>query len=568
MEPDATGNARPYLLAVLLALAVGAPWLNKPYHIDDTVVLTVAKQILRDPLRPFDADINWLGDLEPLFETTTNPPLVSYYLAPFIARFGFSEVALHGAMLLFLVILALAAVELSRRFAEGSWWPVLFVMTSPAVVISNNVMRDTAMAALAAAAAALFVRGTDDDRPSLLVVGSLLAGGAVLSKYSAAILFPVLALYPLLRGRPRLVLALLPGVALIGLWCVQNVWAHGTTHLQYLMAEKRTGMPWQSHFYSGMTAIGACCFLAVPVALGTLASRSWWWVLLFVPAVPLLARGLDAHYTDAPSRWQCLVQGELGGVLLWMVGAGVVLLSMHRVWLRYGRRDREGAEPVPTQSWRDEMFLFVWMSLVVFFSVKYVMFQAVRHLIPAMVPLCLLAVRLLQRTKTPIRVVTNGALGLSLAAQVVITAWVGWADYQYADVYRHYSENPPDLVAKAEPNVWFMGSWGWAQYGLMAGWRHLATNGPVPEEGHLVVIPDRCYKGPMPPGLEERLSLVHEKTYRTGLRMFTMNGFAGASFYAVVGRNLPYLYSTEDDKLETFRVHRVGLQYQQNGDQP
>jgi hypothetical protein len=540
---------------VLLALAVGLPFLNKPFTIDDPVVLAVSAQVLQDPLRPFSGRINWAGDPVPLFRQTTNPPLLSYYLAPFIAAFGYSEVALHASMLLFLVMLALASAELSRRFADGSWWPVLFVLTSPAVVVSGNVMRDVPVTALAAAAVAVFVRGTDEDRPWLLVAGSLLAGCAMLTKYSAAIVFPLLALYPLLHGRVRPLWALLPGTGLVGLWCAQNLWSHGVTHLQYLMAASRTQFVWQDHFCGGMAVVGACCFLAPAVALGTAASRSWWRVPVYAAAVPLVARGLSSHFQEPSPDWQYLLWSESGGVLLWTLAAAFVLLGVRYLWL-VARPAGDPASEVAKQ-WRDELFLVAWLFVVVYFSVVYVMFQAVRHLLPAMVPLCLLGCRLLQRVDRPVRLVSSGALTLCLAAQVIVSSWVASADYEYADTYRQFARTMPQALPATNGKVWFAGNWGWQHYAQRAGWRLMATNGPQPDAGDLVIIPDRVHKGPMPPGLYPRLEEVSEHTYRTRLRMFTMNGFDGASFYAVTDRNLPYLYS-RDDTLEVFRVYRAG----------
>jgi len=560
-QPRSHGTHRS---AALLALAVGLPFLNKPFHIDDPVVLAVSAQVLQHPLRPLDGEINWDSDPIPLFKQTTNPPLLSYYLAPFIAVFGCSEVALHGAMLLFLVVLAVAAAELSRRFANRSWWPVLFVLTSPAVVVSSNVMRDVPAMALAAAAVAVFVRGTDDDRPWLLVAGSLLAGGAVLTKYSAAVLFPLLALYPLLRGRVRPLWALLPGAAAVGLWCLQNVWAHGVTHLQYLMAESRSQLAWQDQFYPGMAVIGACCFLTPALLAGTAASRSWWRVLVYGAAAPLVARGLRSHFLDPPPDGQSWLWSESGGLLIWALAAAFVLLTLRCLWLA-ARRTGDPAAEVAAQ-WRDELFLIAWLFAVVYFSVVYVMFQAVRHLLPAMAPLCLLGCRALQRVDRPVRLVSAGALTLCLAAQVVVSAWVAAADYQYADTYRQFVRTMAKALPVSRGRVWFAGHWGWQQYAQRAGWRQLETNGPQPHAGELVIIPERVHKGPMPPGLYPRLEEVSERTYRTRLRMFTMNGFCGASFYAVTGRNLPYLY-TKDDTLEVFHVYRAGPRPTPNGEE-
>ncbi len=179
-------------LAVICALLAGLPFLNKAFTIDDTPVLTVASQITVDPLRPFSCDINWGNDPEPMFETTTNPPLLSYVLAPLVAVWGLNEVVLHIPMVVFLLILAVAMVALSVRFTSGSLWPLLFVLSTPAVVVSSNLMRDVPAMALATASVAAFVWGSDRRERRLLALGAMLAGFAMLTKYSSLVLFAIL----------------------------------------------------------------------------------------------------------------------------------------------------------------------------------------------------------------------------------------------------------------------------------------------------------------------------------------------------------------------------------------
>ncbi|HON01080.1 MAG TPA: hypothetical protein PLM33_12600, partial [Acidobacteriota bacterium] len=76
------------LWMLLVVAALTAPWLDKPVHIDDTFVLHVAKQILETPTDPFHGDIDWFGHFRPVWKATTNPPLVSYWLAPALALGG------------------------------------------------------------------------------------------------------------------------------------------------------------------------------------------------------------------------------------------------------------------------------------------------------------------------------------------------------------------------------------------------------------------------------------------------------------------------------------------------
>ena len=117
---------RVLLVSVLLSL----PFLNKAFHIDDPVVLQCAKRILIGPLDPWGGEFDWLGVAMPFWQVTTNPPLLSYYLAPFVSIFGYSEIILHLAMMPFLAGILAGCLALSKRiqtmsFPEASFYAVI-----------------------------------------------------------------------------------------------------------------------------------------------------------------------------------------------------------------------------------------------------------------------------------------------------------------------------------------------------------------------------------------------------------------------------------------------------------
>jgi 4-amino-4-deoxy-L-arabinose transferase-like glycosyltransferase len=526
-------------LGVILALIVGLPFLTKPLHIDDTVVLAVAEQITRAPLRPFDASINWFGDPRPIFEETTNPPLVSYYLAPVVARFGFAEAPLHAAMLLFLVVLAVAMVTLSRRFAGGSAWPVLFVMLSPAVVVSTNVMRDVPLAALSAAAAALFITGVDRRQWPLVLAGSLVAGLAALTKYSGAVMLPVLALYALGQRRGRYAWWLAAPLGLVGLWSLQNELVQGRVHLAYLMAERRGDLPWSDRFYAALVVIGASLFLA-PAMLADAARRAKWWRLAgAVIAAGLALVGARMH-NDGAVGWQY-------GLWLTTGAALAFLLVVPGLAAARGAVSRDYADAA------DTLFLALWAGAVLAFSVFFVMFQAVRHIIPALAPLSLLGVRLLRLPHARERWLP-ATLGVLVGVQAILAFGVAAADYEYARTYRDFAREARQRLPRPGREVWFSGNWGWQRYALSAGFTLLAEHGRLPRSGDVLIIPERVHKGPLPEGLE--LTQIEEKAYRGRIPIHTMDGSVRASFYAVVGATMPYVF-TGDRRLEVFRVFRV-----------
>lgn len=563
-------------LAVAVALIVGLPFLDKPFHIDDTVVLRIAQQITRDPLRPFAAAMNWFGDERPIFDQTTNPPFVSYYLAPLVAAFGFAEVPLHVAMLAFLVALAVATAGLSRRFAGGSRWPLLFVMLSPAVVVSSNVMRDVPLAALSAVAAVLFIAGVDRRRWSLRLAGSLAMGLAMLTKYSGAVMLPALALYAISQRRARDLVWLVAGLALFGMWALDNQLVHGRVHLVYLVTHPTHNFTWLDRLYPTLVIVGACLFVA-PVMLADAARRRRWWVA----AAMVIAGGLalvGGRLHSGAQGWQYALWVTTGAAL---VIAGVIpgfaavpaafgrtqaataRSGSPRAGYAEGRRggpDASGpSHAVPTQraarraDSTDTFFLALWAVGTLAFSIFFTPFQAVRHVIPAIAPLALLAVRLLGLESGRSRGMT-GALTALLAAQAVIAFAVAAADYEYAATYRDFARRARRTLLSPGREVWFMGSWGWQRHALSAGFTLLAEHGRRPRAGDLVILPDRVYKGPMPAGL--KLTEIEEKTYRGRIAIHTMDGSVGASFYSVDPGRLPYAF-TRERTLEVFRVFRV-----------
>src|SRR5947207_1627140 len=105
----------PVAVLALLTLGCLLPFLNKAFHIDDPVFLWPAQQIERDPLRPFDRQVNWYGYTEPLGSLTIHPPLVSYYMAAAARVAGWSEPALHGAFLLLAIGVVVGTYLLARR---------------------------------------------------------------------------------------------------------------------------------------------------------------------------------------------------------------------------------------------------------------------------------------------------------------------------------------------------------------------------------------------------------------------------------------------------------------------
>lgn len=556
-------------VALLLSLAVSLPFLNKPFTIDDTVVLTVAEQILETPLKPLSGTINWFGDEEPMFKTTTNPPLVSYWLAPVLWAFGPQEIPLHLSLLPFYLILALSMVALAWRFERGSIWPMLFVLTSPAIVVSMNLMRDVPAAALMAAAVALFVYGCDRDNWRLQLAGTLVAGLAFWAKYPHAILVIILALYALLYRKWKAMPWLLVTLALIGLWFLQNWWAQGDTHLGYLGSERanETGFTWWQKLYGAAVIIGSC-FLLAPAVLVHEIRR--WWRLVLLLALGLSGIWLVGLYLDtANSRftvlpgpwtpegrvfsWQHALWAAFGAILFGWVVLESLVGHIERI-PPPGKVSLLPARGTIAPPSRDVLFLLVWALLPLIISLFFIFFQAVRHQIPVLPPLAILAFALLSRSHWLEGRLMQMALAVCLVAQCVLAGLVGYADYEYADAHRDFERYVEETYANQGERVWFLGHWGWQMYGRRGGFQQLSAHGEIPETGDIIVWPENVFRGlGYPQALWGRAEDLEEYVIEQRLPLHTMT--RNAHFYAVIEDKLPYQFGERETwKAKVVRV--------------
>jgi|TARA_B100002003_G_scaffold153911_1_gene142747 4-amino-4-deoxy-L-arabinose transferase-like glycosyltransferase len=531
-----------YFWAIIIPLLLGLPFLNKPFHIDDVSFLAVAHQIVAEPLYPHGRPGEG-GKPDGLFQISSSP-LISYYYAMILRQFGDSEVILHTGMLLFLVIFSLATVSLAFRFTGNGWWPMLFLASSPAVVASSNLMMDIPAAALATAAAAIFIHGSDSRDWRFVLLAGLVAGLGVLAKYSAIVVFPPLVLYAVFRNRVVYILGLATAIVPVGAWFVQNLMVYKITHVQYLMALEPQATTWLYDTLNALVIIGSCSFIAIALVPVMFVKRCW---------LPLCLGSVGALLAlfilgVVQEKTQYAIWCAFGLVTLVFVGWGVAPPTL-------AATTRVSRYPLtifsPQQ--RDDLFLLFWLVCILLFSIFQVYFQAVRHLIPALVPLNLLLFRTRVSRQLAEGDFAKGCLVFVLLLQTGTALWVGKADYAYADSYRSFVQGFTDAQANDPAKIWFVGDWGFLYYAERAGWRRLKKDGSGPTPGDLLVIPDKVSRRPYPSGTRSSLEQVF--TYPNHYRLLTMDRFTGASFYASVGYRAPYFISGES--LETFRVYRV-----------
>src|SRR5665213_1491636 len=167
-----------------VTLAVLAPFLAKPFNIDDPLFIWAAKNIQAHPLNPFGFNVNWFGTVSPMYLATENPPVACYYIAFVAAIFGWSEIALHSAFLLPAIAVVLGTYRLAKKFCGQAMLTALATLFTPVFMISSmTVMCDVMMLAFWVWAVVFWIEGMDKNDFRKLSVAGLLIALAALTKY-------------------------------------------------------------------------------------------------------------------------------------------------------------------------------------------------------------------------------------------------------------------------------------------------------------------------------------------------------------------------------------------------
>ena len=181
------------LFIAMLVVFLLTPFIGKAFNIDDPLFIWVARHIQTNPTNPFAMTLNWYGTEMPVSEVNKNPPLVSYYIALAASVLGWSEPALHVAFIFPAVAVAVGTYLLARRFCERPLLATLVAVLTPVFLVSSlTVMSDILMMSFYVFAVYFWIRGVDERKPTALALAAFLIAVAVLTKYSALVLIPLL----------------------------------------------------------------------------------------------------------------------------------------------------------------------------------------------------------------------------------------------------------------------------------------------------------------------------------------------------------------------------------------
>lgn len=523
---------RNMIFLALGTIVICGLFLGKAYHIDDTLVVWTAQRIVAHPVDFYGFEVNWFGFNSPMVQVSLNPPGAAYYLAAFGALLGWSEPVMHGGMALMAVALVLGVYWLARQLNANPLPAAVFALASPGVLVSmGTLMTDVPMAALWVWATALWLRGLKERHATLNAVSALLIGLAVLTKYFAISLVPLLLVYTLLSGRKRWVRAL---------WLILPV---VLLELLDLYTQRRYGM---SHFLgiggalkdfhrqytldAGRKILTALAFLGAGGA-PALFIAPWLWrragrIALGVGgaaiagATVILARsGWQAGEPDISYSWWFWPQYGL-----WIAaGLHIIALAVADLW---DRRDR------------DAVLLGLWLAGTLLFGIFVNHFLNIRVILPALPAVALLCARRLRMRHDFGAPALPRAVWLGLAAGLTLGLCVAGADMRLANSARTAAERiAPE---KRGGRTWFSGHWGFQYYMEALGAKPIDVRNPDIRAGDTVVTPmnasNRLKFSPRGSYLDESFEIPICSW------LTTMNAECGAGFYSDLWGPMPFVF--------------------------
>ncbi len=544
-------------IIVFFVLLLSLPFLNKAFHIDDIAYIYVARQIIKDPLHPYSFSFDWSGK-SGLATFITNPPLVSYYIALVIFFFGEKESIIHFSFILFPVIAGVSMFYISKKFTKKPLGSALLLILSVSfVVMMHDVMLDIPFLAFFLLSMALFVYGVDLNNSYLLALGSIFSGFAYLTKYTGIIIIPILAAYAILKKNFRSITYLIIPILLMVLWNLYTFVIYGAPHnsevLGWLLKSKNIFRAESllirlltNVLYIGGTTIFPLMLL-YPflidnknklVLTSTTIIASILSVMLF-----FISKNFEFAYT-IPQLILFVFLFSTGLFFLFMIVRYYSKISLGLFKLnRIFHNDQN----------RNNIFLFLWF-IIVFLFISILVGGAVRYITILTPPMIIIYINIIDDYKLLNSKKFRNFIFLALASTSLLTIFVAYADYEFAGVYRDFSEIVGQYKT-SDNQVWFIGDSGFQYYMQKNGYKILGIDDNSPKEGDIIIKARIESPRKFLPLLNERLNLIGTQSYTGTLPLRVHNPKARAGFYTYGAGFLPY--SLSNSSLEDFDIYKA-----------
>jgi len=559
-------DTRGVFIAAVAVLAILAPFLNKAFHIDDPLFLWMAQRISHHPGDPYGFAANWYISAQPMFSIMQNPPASSYYMALVANFLGWSEPAMHGAFLVPAIAAVAGTFFLARRLSGSPLLAALLLLFTPVFLVSaTGLMCDVWLLAFWVWSIECWKRALERNSAWLLVLASMLAAAAALTKYFGVALVPLLAVYTLARERRvthRILYLLIPILVIASYEAITKAkYGQGLFSSAMLVSWNENAKPDQ-HFVHrlliGLSFTGGCLlsllFYAPLLKLSSrepdsLTAESGWkpsfrilivGFALLVIFVPLFHFGADLPLSST-----------IEGALFVTIGIGILVLTLADV-LQYKTAD--------------SLLLFLWVFGTFIFAAMMNWTISARTFLPMAPAVIILLIRRLRVSALGAAAVTGPSFEkdstpkafevaswwpLLPAALVSLLITIG--DYTLANTARTAASRFQQRFRNESGTVWFEGHWGFQYY--MQHWRakplDLEQHGLVP--GDVLIVPVNNTNVSRQPAAPTIASF--EETIYAQFFAITMSREVGAGFYSSKWGPLPWeVAAVPPERYLTFRI--------------
>jgi len=452
--------------ALLLAAVCLLPFLNKAFHIDDPVSLTMARQIIQHPMHPMDFDLCWnsIENCTKAYALTPGNALIGYVLVPTVLG-GAHEWMAHLTQLVLVWIAVVAMTSLIFRFGWDRWHAttgaLLLVAIPPFLPMASTAMSDILATTVALVAMERLAAWKAEQMWTQGAAAAIALGLAGFARAHLVLLLPLAAFFLLDSISPREILEQIRRKS--RLWT--PVFAGSGILSAIILAVREhnlainpppavTGL---AHIPPNLSAYLTYFVFPLPLGICWLANRfkskrpNFVLILLPVALAPLLV------------HWSFLAI-----VFLAILGLRVLADLLFQAFKR-----------------RDHMDLFLLLWILIPLPIVYYAHLPMKYLLPCMPAVIFLCFRLLD--------------GISVqfaraAAIVLIVASTGYSllilhsDAEFANFGRDALIRLIAPHVAAGERVWFPGQYWSYWYAPLAGATLTFPGGPQPKPGDLLVV--------------------------------------------------------------------------------
>lgn len=547
MLANAGGQQQEWVWLLVLWVIVTAYNLLKPYHIDDTVHLEIARWISTHPLHPMSGLVYWDGVEKPIYQLN-QPPLYFYLLAFWGGVFGYSEVAMHALQSLASLCCVLLFHRLARVFVGPlALWATAMLVLGPAFIVEQNLMVDVPLLATWLAFFNPLIRDIGSPYQNWRYgLAALTCATALLIKYSSLVLLVILCLSLLLERRRAQAWTLLIPLTALAAWSLFNLMDYGGVHI----AARDAGYidSWLLQLQEAVAWI---------LALGALTPLG---LIAVIQSRKELIRAEGAIYGVVSVGFAAMILVVAWGVLsswwsdrlLWVVffanGALIYLaLIPDALDLAFGRPWR----PQVARAFGPRIYLMLWVLGTTAFYVRFAHFIAARHVLLILPALTLL---LVSRWRGSL---TWQSRHFCLALTMIVSAGLCLSDWRFAEFYKLEAAKLAQSFSTTR-NVWASGQWGWQWYATQNGFREVDAQSSHLRPGDYLVVADdidnKRLKAPPP------MRLVHTDTQGSSLLNLLCTG-RHARFYALYYKVGPWSLSRDClNHLSVFQILSISEQ--------